>query len=168
MIASGIAPERAELIRGVIIQKMSKSILHFKLTHLLAELFRTALGERFWVRQEAPLTLADSEPEPDISIVSGRLEDYRDHPATALLVVEVSVSTLAEDRAMAEIYAEAGVEEFWLVNAAQRRLEIHRTPVRGEYRERLLVEEGQTAQCLAIPGLQVDVADLFSRAAGLS
>jgi Uma2 family endonuclease len=164
MISTGIAPERAELIRGVIIEKMSKSILHFKLTHLLVECFRRSLGDAFWVRQEAPLTLADSEPEPDLSVVDGRLEDYKDHPSTARIVAEVSVSTLAEDRAMAGLYSEAGVLEFWLVNAAERHIEIYRNPANGAYQECSVIASGEVAESFAIPGLSVDVRDLFERA----
>lgn len=76
MIDKGLAPERAELIRGVILEKMSKSFLHTKLTDALIEFLRGAVGGMFWIRQEAPLTLKDSEPEPDISIVDGRRDDY--------------------------------------------------------------------------------------------
>lgn len=51
---------------------------------------------------------------------TGREEDYETHPRTAALVVEVSVTTLAEDREMISLYAEAGVSEFWIVNARDR------------------------------------------------
>ena len=164
MVSAGVAPERAELIRGVIIQKMSKSILHFKLTHLLVEFLRKALGDAFWVRQEAPLTLADSEPEPDLSVVDGRLEDYPDHPTTARLVVEVSVTTLAADRAMADLYAEAGVSEFWLVNAEERCLEMYWRPEDGIYQERGTARCGEVAVSKAIRNLSVDLLELFERA----
>ncbi len=162
MIASGMAPKRAELIRGVIIEKMSKSILHFKLTDLLIEMIRVSLGQHFWVRQEAPLTLDDSEPEPDISVVSGKRSDYSAHPGTAKIVVEVSVSTLAEDRAMAEIYAEAGVEEFWIVNAVERCLEVYQSPAGGHYQTLLRVPEGEVLQSAALAELKVDVSALFA------
>ena len=161
LISQGLAPARAELLRGVIVEKMSKSILHTKLNHRLAGMLASVLQDRYWIRQEAPLTLADSEPEPDISVVPGQLEDFRSHPESADLVVEVSVSTLAEDRAMAALYAEAGVEEFLIVNAAARCIEVHRQPTGGVYADIAVCSEGQTLTCQSLP-VSVDVSALFA------
>lgn len=162
MIEKGLAPERAELIRGVIIEKMSKSFLHTKLADALVELLRTAVSGLFWVRQEAPLTFKDSEPEPDISIVEGRRDDYQAHPVTARLVVEVSVSSLQVDREMASVYAEAEVAEYWIVNAAERCIEVYREPVNGRYQSQQRVAEGEVLECVALSGVSVNVAALFA------
>jgi Putative restriction endonuclease len=86
MIERGVAPPRAELLQGLIVEKMSKSPLHTKLLDRLWKAFDTSLGKEFWVRKEEPLTLADSEPEPDLAVVPGREADYTTHPVTALLV----------------------------------------------------------------------------------
>ncbi|HEY1048582.1 MAG TPA: Uma2 family endonuclease [Prosthecobacter sp.] len=162
MIETGLAPERAELIRGVIIEKMSKSILHTKLADLLAELLRNTVPKAFWIRQEAPMTFADSEPEPDVSVVEGRRADYDAHPTTARLVVEVSVSSLGEDRALAPLYAEAAVAEYWIVNGKERCIEVHRDPVGGRYQTQMRVAEGGVLECVALPGVTVSVAELFA------
>ena len=70
---------------------------------------------------------ADSEPEPDVSVVAGRREDYTEHPKTAILLVEVSESSLAFDRHQkGELYAEAGIPEYWIVNLIDRVLEVYR------------------------------------------
>jgi len=164
MIEAGLAPKRTELIRGVIVEKMSKSILHIKLTHILLTLLHSVLGEKFWVRKEDPLTFADSEPEPDISVVDGRIPDYDKHPTSARLVVEVSITTLSEDRDMAEIYAEAGVEEFWIVNGPERCIEVYRKPAAGRYEEMLRVAEGGVLECAALPEVRVNVSELFANA----
>src|SRR5438067_441948 len=105
MIAEGLAPRRAELLRGVIVEKMSKSIVHIKLAGRLFTLAQKAVPSGYWVRKEDPITTSDSEPEPDVSVVAGDERDYSEHPVTAKLVVEVSVSTVAEDRELAAIYA---------------------------------------------------------------
>jgi Uma2 family endonuclease len=162
MIAKGLAPERAELIRGVIIEKMSKSILHTKLADALIEFLRSAITGLFWIRQEAPLTLKDSEPEPDISVVEGRRADYQEHPATARLVVEVSVSSLVVDREMADVYAEAAVVEYWIVNAADRCIEVYRDPLNGRYQTRQRVAAGEVLECAALNDVRVDVTELFA------
>lgn len=161
MIAKGLAPERAELIRGVIVEKMPKSILHIKLAGRLFIILLEAVGSRFWVRKEDPLSLEDSEPEPDLSVIEGREEEFNSHPSTAKLVVEVSVSTLAEDRAQAPIYAEAGVEEYWIINGRERCIEVFRKPGSAGYEIQETHTAGQTLLCAALPGVSVDVAALF-------
>ncbi|WP_395743292.1 Uma2 family endonuclease [Prosthecobacter sp.] len=164
MIDNGLAPERAELIRGVIIEKMSKPFLHTKLADVLIEFLRATVNGSFWIRQEAPLTLRDSEPEPDISIVDGRRDDYQSHPVTARLVVEVSVSSLLVEREMASVYAEAGVAEYWIVNATERCIEVYRDPVNGHYQRHQRVPEGEVLQCAALNTVSVNVAELFASA----
>ena len=161
MIRDGLAPERAELIRGVIIEKMSKSILHAKLSDQLLDLFKFALQKTHWVRKEDPLTFIDSEPEPDVSVVTGLRNQYSEHPVVAPLVIEVSVSTLYEDRAMAEIYAEAGVVEYWIVNAAARCIEVYREPHGQAYTSMQTFVPGQMLTCAALP-VTVDVSALFA------
>ena len=162
MMAVGIAPSRAELIRGVIVEKMSKTILHTKLAARIFALLQALAGPGFWVRKEDPLTLADSEPEPDVSVVEGREADFESHPATAKLVVEVSVSTLSEDRLMAGIYAEADIPEFWIVNADERCIEVYRNPAYGGYLKQFRVDGGMLDSS-ALPGVRVDLDEIFKR-----
>lgn len=65
-----------------------------------------------------PLVVGDdSEPEPDLAIVPGTPRDYPDHPTSALLVVEVSDTTLALDRGQKRrLYAAAGITDYWVLN----------------------------------------------------
>lgn len=163
MIAQGMAPKRAELLRGEIIEKMPKSITHIKLTSRIFALLQKLLPDVFWVRKEDPITTIDSEPEPDVSVVPGTEADYYEHPATAPLVVEVSVSTLAEDREMAAIYAEAGVPEFWIINAAERCIEQHLDPQAGRYLQTNKISLGEVLYSKALPQVTVDVSALFDK-----
>ena len=152
---------RTELIRGMVLQKMSKSPLHSALSARLYEIFRSQLPSTHCLRKEEPLTFTDSEPEPDLAIVAGSNEDFQSsHPITAELVVEVSVSSLAEDRAKAAIYAEAGVREYWIVMAKEQQVEIYRNPAAGLFAERLLLDEGKTLVCASLP-ISVRLGDLF-------
>lgn len=160
MIRDGLAPARAELIRGVIIEKMSKSILHTRLSVVLFGILNDKLRKTHWVRKEDPLTFADSEPEPDVSVIPGKWEDYPRHPTSAVLVIEVSVTTLAEDRGMADIYAGAGVEEFWIVNAPGQCIEVYRQPGSAGYAEKTTYRPGQSLTCASLP-VTVDVGALF-------
>ena len=107
---------------------MSKSFLHTKLSAALLELLQQSVGREWWVRKEDPLTFSDSEPEPDLSVVKGTRDDYEEHPMTAALVVEIAGNSVAEDREIASLYAAAGVQEYWIVNANARTVEVYRHP----------------------------------------
>src|SRR5437879_1753670 len=138
---------RTELIRGVVIEKMSKSPLHSSISRRLFRRLQAALPEHFILLRDDPLTLADSEPEPDIAIVRGGEHDFASrHPSTAVLVIEVAVTSAAEDRSLASLYAEAGVEEYWIVLPVERRVEVHRRPEAGAYLERTVVEGDATLE----------------------
>ncbi len=161
MIKNGLAPKRAELIRGVIVEKMSKSSIHVLVLDSLIDFLKSRLAGIYWVRQEAPLTLADSEPEPDLSVVDLNSRGLASHPSTARLVIEVAVTTLEEDREMADIYAEAGVQEFWIVNARAQNIEVYRRPTSSGYLETEIVSLGQTLKCSSLADVEVEVRALF-------
>ena len=156
--------KRTELIRGVVIEKMSKSPLHCSIAKALYDHILGTVPPGFIVRKDDPLTLEDSEPEPDLAIVRGGENDFDDcHPSTAVLVIEVAVTSLAEDRSLASLYAEAGVEEYWIIIPSQRRVEIYRQPEAGAYRTRSIVEGDATLECAAVPGIRVALGDLFGK-----
>lgn len=154
---------RTELVRGIVIEKMAKSPLHRFLASRLYKLLLALLPEGLTVWKEEPLTLADSEPEPDISVVRGAEADFATaHPTSAELVVEVAVTSVALDRANASLYAEAGVKEYWIVLGAERQVEVYRRPEAGRYQETRLFGTNDTLECGSVPGLRVVVADLFA------
>src|SRR3954468_9618313 len=120
---------RTELIRGIVIEKRSKSPTHRTIVTVLYRLFTARLPQGFTVWQEQPMTLADSEPEPDISITRGGERDFKTaHPTTAELVIEVAVFSPALDRENALLYAEAGVKEYWIVLGSLQQIEVYRRP----------------------------------------
>lgn len=157
-----LVPRRAELICGVIVEKMSKSPKHTGLTDLIRELLDAWSAKRYWVRQEGPLTLRDSEPEPDVSVVAGQRSDYATaHPHTALLVVEVSVTTESADRELLSSYAAAGVPEVWLVLASKQQVECFTRPAGDAYTQSLRYSPGDTLNSAALPGFSLPLATLF-------
>ena len=152
-----------ELIRGVIVQKMSKSPLHFTLTQRFCARIRRHLPTGYAVRQEGPLRLMDSEPEPDVAIIRGLEQDFiARHPTTAELVVEVAVTSAALDRENASLYAEAGVREYWIVLGEERQIEVYRRPANGVYQQKRLYTIGETLACESVPGLQAPLEDWFA------
>ncbi len=153
---------RTELIRGLVIEKMSKSPLHAGIVSGLYELLHPQIPADHWLRQDQPLTLRDSEPEPDLSVVRGRRIDFKtSHPVTAALVIEIAVTSAAEDRSLASLYAEAGVEEYWIVLPVERRVEVYRRPERGAYLERTVVEGEGALACGSVAGVSVALGELF-------
>ena len=62
----------------------------------------------YFVDRESPITCASSEPEPDVAVFIGSSDDYlHEHPTTAEIVIEITISTPQRDRSKAAIYAEA-------------------------------------------------------------
>jgi Uma2 family endonuclease len=80
------------------------------------------------------------------------------HPGAAEvgLVVEVADSSLATDRGLkARLYAEAGIEIYWIVNLVDRCIEVHTSPGLQGYAEVTLFEDMQSVPLL-LDGVQTD------------
>jgi Uma2 family endonuclease len=154
---------RTELIRGIVIEKMSKSPLHRIIASRLYKWLLARLPQGYSVWKEEPLTLQDSEPEPDIAVTRGDENEFTaTHPATAELVVEIAVSSAALDRENAPLYAQAGVKEYCIVLAPERRVEVYRQPEQGRYQETRTFGSGDTIECVGLPGIRLDVSALFT------
>src|SRR5208282_3732974 len=151
---------RTELVRGLVIEKMSKSPLHRLIASRLYQLLLAQLPKGYCVWKEEPLTLADSEPEPDISVTRGKESDFTAaHPATAELVIEIAVSSAVLDRESASLYAEAGVKEYWIVLGPECQVEVYRQPQNGHYQPSQLFRAGETLECASLPGFRLGVSD---------
>ena len=159
----GLIPEKTELLYGQVFHKMPKSPFHAYLLQFLLELLRAAVPQGILVRSEQPITCADSEPEPDLSVVQGVIGDFRHaHPTTAELVIEICVSTHEYDRSKLRAYASAGVKECWLVLGPEKQIEVHRQPQGGQYAEHAVHGPGGSVTSTAVMGFTVDVAGLFA------
>ena len=159
----GIYGKRAELIRGIVFEKLPTTPLHRKLNKRLYDFLQVLALSGLVVFQESPITLRDSEPLPDISVVAGHQADFdARHPSTAELIIEVAVSSAALDRENAALFAEAGVKEYWIVLAAKRQVEVYRQPEAGEYRERLIYAGEDQLECGSIPAIRLSLATLFA------
>lgn len=132
--AIGILPRNTELIHGVVVNKMTISPKHSKVVTKLGHILAKAFSEDFVIRQEKPITISDSEPEPDISAVEGTYDDFGDkHPETAAFVVEVALSSFEDDLYKAEIYASANISVYWILDLQNNKIEVFQNPVSGKY-----------------------------------
>lgn len=123
--------ERVQLLRGTLVAMTPQGVAHAHAIRELIQCFVLAVTGRAKVLVQLPLTLGhDSEPEPDLAIVT--LADAArvgGHPSAALLVVEVAGDSLAQDRGVKrEIYARASIPESWIVDLAGRAVEVYRDP----------------------------------------
>lgn len=165
MAELGLVDEQTELLRGVIFEKMSKSPLHYFLVDLLSERLRAALPADQIVRVEVPLALADSSPEPDLCIVPGPRNLYSGrHPDSARMIIEIAISSEALDREKAAIYAEAGVEEYWIVLPQRRVIERFTRPENGIYGSQETIGEDGIATSLMFPDFSVSLDELLKLA----
>jgi len=140
---------------------MAKSPHHSSIAKRLYDGIGSVLPPGFVVRREDPLTLEDSEPEPNIVVVRGAASDfYKVHPTTAELVIE-AVSSPALDRENARLYAEAGVREYWIVLGLERCVEVYRQPANGCYQQMRTFGPGESIGCLAAPTIRFEVSELF-------
>ena len=163
--------QRAERIGGYIMVMSPQNWPHTNSTCRADELLRVVFTATAWVRTQMPLALGlSSDPEPDVSVVPGRIENYTDHPTTALLVVEVSDTSLAFDRGdKASLYAAAGIADYWIVNLNERQLEVYRDPqpdptqpFGARYAQVTILGPGASVAPLAMPQTPVAVADLLA------
>jgi Uma2 family endonuclease len=161
--------DKVELLGGRLIVAEPKYSPHATAVLLVAETLRRIFRDGWHIRTEAPLALGQfSEPEPDVCVVRGEIRDYRDaHPTHAGLVVEVAESSLRLDRTIKKnIYAAAGIADYWIVNLVERVLEVYREPVevrrrRREYRRVVTLGPDEVVIPLAAPDAHIRVADLL-------
>jgi Uma2 family endonuclease len=164
--------QRTELIGGEILVMPAQKNFHALALSLTQDALRAAFGPGYWVRGQASLDLSPfSVPDPDLAVVAGNPRDHntKDNPTTALLIVEVSDTTLRYDRGRkASLYASAGIADYWIVNLVDRQLEIYRQPVADSsqpfghrYDQVTVLGPTDTATPLAAPTAQISVADLL-------
>jgi Uma2 family endonuclease len=154
MIDRGIlqSDDPIEFLEGVLVPKMTRNPPHrIALAHLRDALQRM-VGASWHLESQEAITLETSEPEPDLAIVRGLVDDYPDRhpgPGDLAFVAEVSDSTLAGDQTLKKrIYARARIIEYWIVNLVERQIEVYSDPTgpatQPDYRIRRVFTAGQT------------------------
>ena len=163
--------DRIELIGGQIIQMAAKGTAHeVCITRLNRELLKL-LGERATLRVQSPIVLHPaSEPEPDFTIVQNRFDDYLSaHPDSAdvLLVVEISDSSIDYDQEVKlPLYAEAGINYYWIFNLVEQRLETYSEPLQDlqgkfGYAAKRIFLPNKTVVLPCFPDLSLDLFKVF-------
>ena len=123
--------DSVELLDGVVTEKMSKNPRHRIATRRCDLAFSRIVPAGWHVQNQEPITLQNSEPEPDVAVIRGELLDYADrHPqiGDVALVIEVADTNLVTDRFKAQLYAQAGIPVYWIVNLSERVIEVMQAP----------------------------------------
>ncbi len=123
---------RVQLINGELIEMAAQTNFHAAAIEMTREALHAIFGEGYWVRVQNSLDLSPwSVPDPDLAVVKGDCRHpTEENPTTAVLIVEVSWSTLATDRRLkGSLYAASGIADYWIVNLEDRQLEVYRDPV---------------------------------------
>lgn len=134
MIRSGILTDDdpVELLEGVLASTAPKNRLHRIALSRIRRALEPILPGGFSLQLQDPITLSDSEPEPDAAIIRGQAEDYADRhpgPPDVLLVIEVADTSLARDRGVKlRSYARAGIAVYWIINLPDRQVEVFTDP----------------------------------------
>jgi Uma2 family endonuclease len=155
--------KRTELVRGIVLEKPRKTPRHSYMAMGLVTLALRVVPSGFHARINDPLTFRDSEPEPDLAVVRGSDDDYWEaHPSTAALAIEIVDGSPELERALASMYAEASVDEYWIVLAAEGAVEVYRRPVNDAYEEKFSAVSGENLTCMSVPNLAIPVHEIFN------
>ena len=160
-----------ELIGGDLVVAEPQSAFHYTAIQKICSVLGRVFGAGWQVRSQGPIALDDeSEPEPDVAVVRGTLDDYRtEHPSRPVLVVEVALSSLGSDRERkGSLYARAGLRDYWILDLESRALEVHREPAQDasapfgwRYRERRVLDAAARVSPLEAPDARIPVAELL-------
>lgn len=169
MIEAGILSEdeRVELIRGEMIEMSPIGNRHAGCVRWLIRSFSSRFASRAVVDVQDPVPLAEqqSEPQPDVVLLRYREDCYRAQPpkpADVLLVVEVADSSLVYDRDVKiPLYAEAGIQEAWLVAFPSDSVFSYCDPSPAGYRRVRQHRRGDVITPEAFPGEHFAVDDIL-------
>lgn len=160
------AGQRLELIDGDLIDKMGQNPPHAGAIQFVSGLLFPAFGPRR-VRIQAPMEVQATDqkynfPEPDLAVVANpQFAHAKRHPRgdEMLLVVEVAEASLRGDSTIKrDLYARAGVPEYWVLGLRGRKLIVHREPQNGKYTQ---VTTLAADQSVTIAGHTFRVADML-------
>ena len=138
--AMGLLPERWELVQGDIVSKMGTNLPHAMIAQRMS-VWLLSLFPHSHILPSCSIDVAPednptSEPEPDITVLNRPADQLvgNPQPADIVLPVEISNTTIDHDLgAKANLYARAGIAEYWVVDLNAARIHQHRDPRREGY-----------------------------------
>ena len=168
MIKSGVfvGNSNYELVEGEIVKKVTQGEYHISCINRLTRIFSRKCDDNVIVSIQNAVVISEiSEPEPDVTLLRFQEDFYasgKPTPKDVLLLIEVSDSTVSYDRSTKiRLYAEAGIEEVWLVNLPKQILEVHTEPQTGKYKVVKKLTKTETISPKLLPNLEIKVSDII-------
>lgn len=165
MIETGLLEGKSvELLEGAIVQMSPEGIPHSYTNHSVVKYLRKLLDGLAEVREAHPITLDNSEPEPDIAVV--RLPDtiYAQHhpyPQDIYWLIEISNQTLDKDLNEKSVtYARNGIPEYWVIDLPNKKLWVFTNLQDSQYLSKQELTTGKIKP-LAFSNVEVDVSKLL-------
>jgi Uma2 family endonuclease len=168
MIDAGILTEedKVELLEGRLIAMSPEGPTHAAIQRRVTAFLAPQIDfTRHHLAVGNPITIesAASEPEPDFAVIDADAGGLAHHFRSALLVIELSKTSLRKDRVRkAPIYAAAGIPEYWIVDLVNWRVEVHTAPKDGVYTRTQVVERDGVVQAQAVPLPPLKLVELFA------
>lgn len=158
--------ERIELWEGEFIEISPIGKRHAGIVAGLTAYLNHLFFRKFVIWSQNPIVLDDlSEPQPDVCVLRGRDDFYRNESATAkdvLLAIEVADSTIKYDRDIKfPRYAENGIQEAWLIDLENDRVEIHTQPTAKGYKLVKILHRGDIAESTIFTEIKISVDDIL-------
>lgn len=168
MTGTGILGEDdcVELINGEILKMPPIGSHHAAYVDKLNALFSPRLVGQALIRIQSPIQLNNlSQPQPDLALLRLRDDFYwQSHPTVSdvMLVIEVAETSSDYDRNIKlPLYAQSSIDEVWLIDVSNRRLEVHRQPQDGQYRQVHILLRGHSISPLHLPHFNIPVDELL-------
>jgi Uma2 family endonuclease len=165
LVETGILADKSvELLEGEIVEMSPEGIPHSYTNDSVAEYLRNKLKGIAKVRESHPVTLDNSEPEPDIAIVRLPETIYRTHHPYAqdiYWLIEISHKTLKKDlEEKTLIYARNGIPEYWVIDLVNKKLWVHTHPDNNNYAKVEQFTQGRI-DLIAFPNVSIKVDRLL-------
>ena len=165
LVETGVlAGQNVEFIEGEIIEMSPEGIPHSFSNQSIGNYLQQLLSKIAIVLERYPITLDNSEPQPDIAIVRTPREIYRTHhphPEDIYLLIEISNSTLKFDREVkATIYARNKIKEYWIVDLVDKKVIVHTSPKDNSYQTVNEYKSG-IVSCAAFPNIDIALEKLL-------
>ena len=78
------------------------------------------------------------------------------------LLIEISETSLRYDRGeKAELYAQEGIADYWVVDVIHQKVEVFRDPADGNYQSLQTFGIGDTISPLEFPEITLNIADIW-------
>ncbi|MDJ0689541.1 MAG: Uma2 family endonuclease [Xenococcaceae cyanobacterium MO_188.B32] len=138
LVNSGVLADKSvELLEGEIIEMSPEGVEHSYTNHTVVEYLRELLTASVVVRQALPVTLNNSEPQPDIAVVRLPSTKYATHHPYAediYWLVEISKTTLSKDlNEKQKIYSQNGIGEYWVIDLSEKKVWVFTQPQENGY-----------------------------------